>query len=105
MQELTRNGWQVIRRQHMRETARGVVIEAQRGAQQALLTLQPDRAQPSMTAIVIVWKKVVNMRSCPGTTARQRGWGTSEYLAVLLGLMTVWRGAQAVLALDAASSR
>lgn len=30
---------------------------------------------------------------------RQRGWGASEYLAVLLGLMTVWRGAQVVLSL------
>jgi len=29
----------------------------------------------------------------------QRGWGASEYLAVLLGLMTVWRGAQVVLSL------
>lgn len=30
---------------------------------------------------------------------KQCGWGVSEYLAVLLGLMTVWRGAQAVLIL------
>jgi len=30
---------------------------------------------------------------------RQQGWGTSEYLAVLLGLMAVWKGAQLVLAL------
>lgn len=29
----------------------------------------------------------------------QRGWGSSEYLAVLIGLMAVWRGAQAVLTL------
>ena len=29
----------------------------------------------------------------------QRGWGMTEYLAILLGLMAVWRGAQAVLAL------
>ncbi len=29
----------------------------------------------------------------------QSGWGSSEYLAVLVGLMTVWRGAQTVLAL------
>lgn len=27
----------------------------------------------------------------------ERGWSTSEYLAVLLGLMTVWHGAQLVL--------
>lgn len=30
---------------------------------------------------------------------RQCGWATSEYLAVLMGLMVVWEGAQAVLAL------
>lgn len=30
---------------------------------------------------------------------RQRGWGTSEYLAVLLGLIVVWQGAQALLTL------
>ena len=36
-------------------------------------------------------------RSC--TRSRQGGWGATEYLAVLLGLMTVWRGAQAVLTL------
>lgn len=57
VQELTREGWQVIRQQAMQTIVRGVVIEAQRGAQQALLTLQPDHAQPSMTAIVIVWRK------------------------------------------------
>jgi hypothetical protein len=28
-----------------------------------------------------------------------RGWSSTEYLAVLLGLLVVWRGAQAVLAL------
>ncbi len=30
---------------------------------------------------------------------RQRGWGASEYLAVLAGLMVVWRGAELVLAM------
>jgi len=35
----------------------------------------------------------------PCVKKRQRGWGASEYLAVLLGLMTVWRGAQVVLSL------
>lgn len=29
----------------------------------------------------------------------QRGWGTAEYLAVLAGLMVVWRGSRAVLEL------
>lgn len=31
--------------------------------------------------------------------ARQHGWGMSEYLAVLMGLMVVWHGAEAVLAM------
>lgn len=40
------------------------------------------------------------MRSrCFRNITQQRGWGTSEYLAVLLGLTTVWRGAPAVLEL------
>jgi hypothetical protein len=30
---------------------------------------------------------------------QQRGWGATEYLAVLLGLIGVWRGGQAMLAL------
>ena len=30
---------------------------------------------------------------------KQRGWGASEYLSVLLGLMVVWWGAQRVLTL------
>ena len=29
----------------------------------------------------------------------QRGWGTAEYLAILVGLMVVWRGAQLALEL------
>jgi hypothetical protein len=29
----------------------------------------------------------------------QRGWGTAEYLAILAGLMVVWRGAQVALEL------
>jgi len=29
----------------------------------------------------------------------QRGWGTAEYLAILAGLMVVWRGTQAALQL------
>ena len=31
--------------------------------------------------------------------SRQRGWGASEYLAVLAGLVVVWRGAELVLAM------
>ena len=51
--ELTRAGWQATLRQAMR----GAVIEAQRGSQHSLITIQPDHAQPSMTAIVIVWRR------------------------------------------------
>lgn len=29
----------------------------------------------------------------------QHGWGTAEYIAILAGLMVVWRGAQAALTL------
>lgn len=54
---LQREGWQIVRHQGMQEHFRGVLIEAQRGAQQALLTLQPDRSRPSATAIVVVWRK------------------------------------------------
>jgi hypothetical protein len=39
------------------------------------------------------------MKSLTAWSRRQRGWGAAEYLAVLLGLIVVWRGAQAVLAL------
>lgn len=31
--------------------------------------------------------------------SKQRGWGMTEYLAVLLGLTTMWQGAPAVLRL------
>jgi hypothetical protein len=54
---LTREGWQIVRQEPMQTAARGMVIEAQRGAELALLTLQSDRAQPAATAIVIVWRK------------------------------------------------
>ena len=30
---------------------------------------------------------------------RQRGWGSAEYLAILAGLMVLWRGSRWVLAL------
>ena len=36
---------------------------------------------------------------CIRSGQHQCGWGTVEYLAVLLGLMVMWRGAQAVLTL------
>lgn len=54
---LRRGGWQILRHQTMQAQIRGVVIEAQRGGQHALLTLQPDRSGLSSTAIVVVWRK------------------------------------------------
>ena len=54
---LTHSGWQIVRRESMQRVAGGIAIEAQRGAQQAMLTLQPDAVQPALTAIVVVWKK------------------------------------------------
>ena len=56
-QELTREGWQVLRHEPMQTNTRGMVIEAQRGVQLAQLTLQPDQSPLSTTAIVIVWRK------------------------------------------------
>jgi len=35
----------------------------------------------------------------PRQTRRQRGWAAAEYLAILAGLMVLWRGSQLVLAL------
>lgn len=56
-QELERAGWQIRKQQATRAASRGVVIEAQHGAQQALLTLLPDEVRPSSTAIIVVWRK------------------------------------------------
>ena len=41
----------------------------------------------------------MNVRKRMVFSIRSRGWGTTEYLAVLLGLIAVWRGGQALLAL------
>jgi hypothetical protein len=54
---LRREGWQLIREQPTREVTRGYVIEAQKGAQHAIVTIVPDQTDASKTAIVIVWKK------------------------------------------------
>jgi hypothetical protein len=40
-------------------------------------------------------EKVMSVRAW----RRQSGWGATEYLAVLLGLMVVWRGGGAMLEL------
>jgi hypothetical protein len=54
---LTRAGWQIARRQTMQTNGRGILIEAQRGAELAQLTLQPDQSRLATTAIVVVWRK------------------------------------------------
>lgn len=41
----------------------------------------------------------MNARKWKAFPTCSRGWGTTEYLAVLLGLVAAWRGAQALLAL------
>lgn len=56
-QELTRAGWRITKQQAGRDVGRSVVIEAQHGAQQALLTLLPDATHPATTAILVVWRK------------------------------------------------
>jgi hypothetical protein len=56
-QLLERAGWQIVRDQRSVEVKRGHVLEAQRGAEHALLTLLPDHHHPAKTAIIIVWRK------------------------------------------------
>ncbi len=56
-QLLTKHGWQIVRQQATRATLGGQLVEAQRGAEHALLTFLPDRTRTSATAIVIVWRK------------------------------------------------
>lgn len=54
---LSREGWTVTRDQPGAAAARAHVLEAQKGAQHALLTLLPDRSRAAATAIVIIWRK------------------------------------------------
>ena len=54
---LTRDGWQLVRDMPASSVVRGHVLEAQRGAEHAVVTLQPDQARQTTTAIVVVWKK------------------------------------------------
>lgn len=52
------NGWQLARNGPASTILRGHVIEAQRGAEQAVLTLQPDQTgSTTATVILITWKK------------------------------------------------
>lgn len=54
---LSRHGWQRVRDETASAASRGHVLEAQRGEEHAVVTLQPDRTEQAMTAIVIVWRK------------------------------------------------
>lgn len=56
-QLLAREGWQVVREQRAQEIAHGYVLEAQKGAEQAAITLMPDHTERARTAAVIVWRK------------------------------------------------
>lgn len=56
-QLLSNQGWRVISDGPAATLLRGHVIEAQRGAEHARLTLQPDQSRSGGTAIIVVWKK------------------------------------------------
>jgi hypothetical protein len=56
-QLLIHDGWTILDTRPAHQARRGYVLEAQRQAEQALLVIVPDAAQPSATAIVITWKK------------------------------------------------
>jgi hypothetical protein len=56
-QLLSAADWQITRERTSTHVHRGYVIEAQRGAAHALITLMPDNSANGMTAIVIVWRR------------------------------------------------
>ena len=56
-QVLESEGWVLIREQPMQQLDRGRVLEAQKGAQLASLTIFPHQSSSTTTAVVIVWKK------------------------------------------------
>ena len=56
-QRLIQHGWRVLDTRPAKETRRGYVLEAQRRTEQALLVIVPDATWPTVTAIVIAWKK------------------------------------------------
>lgn len=55
-QALQRAGWQMVRLQPMKAAPSGRVLEAQKGAQQAFLTITRNGVRPA-TSIVVVWRK------------------------------------------------
>jgi hypothetical protein len=50
-------GWTILRHQSMRASMRGYVIEAQRGAQHAQLSILPGEGLSVGTQVLIVWEK------------------------------------------------
>jgi hypothetical protein len=55
---LEREDWVLIREQPMQQLIRGRVLEAQKGAQLASITIFPDQSSSTTTAVLIVWKKL-----------------------------------------------
>jgi hypothetical protein len=55
---LEREDWVLTREQPMRQLVRGRVLEAQKGAQLASITIFPHQLSGTTTAVVIVWKKM-----------------------------------------------
>lgn len=56
-QLLSARGWQILRHEPTRAVIGGQLIEAQRGAEHAMLTFVPDRTRANATAIIVVWRK------------------------------------------------
>jgi hypothetical protein len=55
---LEREDWVLIREQPMQQLVRGRVLEAQKGAQLASITIFPHQTSSTTTAVLIVWKKM-----------------------------------------------
>jgi hypothetical protein len=56
-QLLISEGWSVVDTRPTQEVQRGFVLEVQRRAEHAQLVIIPNAAQPTTTAIAIIWKK------------------------------------------------
>jgi len=56
-QLLIGEGWNVVDTRPTHEVQRGFVLEVQRQAEHALLVFLPNAAQPTTTAVSIVWRK------------------------------------------------
>lgn len=54
---LVQDGWQLLREQPAREITRGHVLEAQKGAQHAAVTIMPDQQASARSVAIVMWKK------------------------------------------------